>query len=41
MQPQTIAEQLFFTTVRIDTITTNGAQCSGTGFFFLNKVGEQ
>jgi len=41
MQLETIAEQLFFTTVRIDTITANGAQGSGTGFFFSNKVGEQ
>lgn len=40
MQPKTIAEQLFFTTVRIDTITANGAQGSGTGFFFSHKVGE-
>ncbi len=41
MQPKTIAEQLFFTTVRIDTITANGAQGSGTGFFFSHKVGEE
>lgn len=40
MQPKTIAEQLFFTTVRIDTVTANGAQGSGTGFFFSHKVGE-
>jgi Trypsin-like peptidase domain len=40
MQPKTIAEQLFFTTVRIDTITADGAQGSGTGFFFSHKVGE-
>ncbi len=40
MQPKTIAEQLFFTTVRIDTITANGAPGSGTGFFFSQKVGE-
>jgi hypothetical protein len=31
MQFKTIAEQLFFTTVRIDTETTTGAQGSGTG----------
>ncbi len=31
MQPETIAEQLFFTTVRIDTITANGAQGRGIG----------
>lgn len=41
MQVKTIAEQLFFTTVRIDTVTVNGAQGSGTGFFFSHKVGEQ
>lgn len=41
MQPKTIAEQLFFTTVRIDTITANSAQGSGTGFFFSHKVGDQ
>lgn len=38
MQVKTIAEQLFFTTVRIDTVTANGAQGSGTGFFFGHKV---
>jgi hypothetical protein len=41
MQPKTIAEQLFFTTVRIDTIATNGTAGSGTGFLFRHKVGEQ
>ncbi|MEZ0002914.1 trypsin-like peptidase domain-containing protein [Sinorhizobium fredii] len=40
MQVKTIAEQLFFTTVRIDTIAANGNQGSGTGFFFSHKVGE-
>jgi hypothetical protein len=39
MQVKTIAEQLFFTTVRIDTIATNGGQGSGTGFFFSHKIG--
>src|SRR6185312_6149055 len=39
MQPRTIAEQLFFSTVRIDTITANGAQAAGTGFFFAHKFG--
>lgn len=34
MQPKTIAEQLFFTTVRIDTIAANGSQGAGTGFIF-------
>lgn len=41
MQVKTIAEQLFFTTVRIDTIATNGGQGSGTGFFFSHKIGGQ
>lgn len=39
MQPKTIAEQLFFTTVRIDTINLEGARGSGTGFFFTHKIG--
>lgn len=38
MQVNTIAEQLFFTTVRIDTITTNGEIGAGTGFFFSHNV---
>jgi hypothetical protein len=40
MQVDSIAEQLFFTTVRIDTIATNGGGGSGTGFFFSYKRGE-
>lgn len=40
MQVKTIAEQLFFTTVRIDTIAPNNAKGSGTGFFFGHKFGE-
>ncbi len=40
MQVKTIAEQLFFTTVRIDTVTVSGASGSGTGFFFSHKFGE-
>jgi hypothetical protein len=39
MQVNSIAEQLFFTTIRIDTVTTNGDHGSGTGFFFAHKVG--
>ncbi|TAA23765.1 trypsin-like peptidase domain-containing protein [Pseudoxanthomonas winnipegensis] len=39
MQPKTIAEQLFFSTVRIDTVAANGAQGAGTGFFFGHKFG--
>jgi hypothetical protein len=34
VQVDSIAEQLFFTTVRVDTIATNGAAGSGTGFVF-------
>ncbi|MER8445650.1 serine protease [Mesorhizobium sp. M1066] len=41
MQVKTIAEQLFFTTVRIDTVTVTGAQGSGTGFFFAHKFGDK
>jgi hypothetical protein len=41
MQVTSIAEQLFFTTVRIDTETATGAPASGTGFLFMHKVGEQ
>ena len=41
MQVQSIAEQLFFTTVRIDTVAANGGQGSGTGFLFMHKVGDQ
>ena len=41
MQVQTIAEQLFFTTVRVDTVATNGGAGSGTAFLFLHKVGDQ
>ena len=39
MQVATIAEQLFFTTVRIDTVAGNGMQGAGTGFFFSHKFG--
>lgn len=41
MQVKTIAEQLFFTTVRIDTVAANGAQGAGTGFLFVHKAGGQ
>jgi hypothetical protein len=37
MQVNSIAEQLFFTTARIDTETTDGRTGSGTGFFFSHK----
>lgn len=39
MQVKTITEQLFFSTVRIDTVTVNGLQGAGTGFFFGHKFG--
>jgi len=39
VQVSTVAEQLFFTTVRIDTKTANGGHGSGTGFFFSHKFG--
>ena len=38
MEVKTIAEQLFFTTVRIDTVSANGGQGAGTGFFLSHKV---
>lgn len=41
MQVTTISEQLFFTTVRIDTVAANGGQGSGTGFFFSHQIGDQ
>lgn len=41
MQPKTIAEQLFFTTVRTDTVIPDGTQGSGTGFFFSHQMGEK
>jgi hypothetical protein len=40
MQVDSIAEQLFFTTVRVDTIANNGGAGSGTAFFFSYKRGE-
>lgn len=40
MKVESIAEQLFFTTIRIDTITDGGAAASGTAFVFaLRKEG--
>ena len=40
MEVTSAAEQLFFTTIRIDTITSSGQGGSGTGFFFSYKKGE-
>lgn len=41
MQPKTIAEQLFYSTVRIDTVLDDGEQGSGTGFLFSHMVGDR
>lgn len=38
MQVTSIAESLFFTTIRIDTVTTDGNHGSGTGFLFALKM---
>lgn len=38
MQVKTITEQIFFTTVRIDTMSSNGGQGAGTGFFFAHTL---
>jgi len=40
MQVDSIAEQLFFTTVRVDTIAQDGGAGSGTAFLFSYKRGE-
>jgi hypothetical protein len=40
MQVESIAEQLFFTTVRVDTISQSSGAGSGTAFFFLYQRGE-
>ena len=40
MQIDSIAEQLFFTTLRIDTTDQAGNQGAGTGFFFAHKKGD-
>ncbi len=37
MQVESIAEQLFFTTARVDTVASNGDAGSGTAFFFSFK----
>ena len=41
MQIKSISEQMFFTTVRIETLATNGEQGCGTGFLFSYKSGDQ
>ncbi|WP_122422731.1 S1 family peptidase [Pseudomonas viridiflava] len=40
MQVNTLAEQLFFTTVRIDTVSVDAQQGSGTGFFVRHNTPE-
>lgn len=41
MQAETVAEQLFFVTIRIDTVLKTGERGSGTGFFFELSVDEK
>jgi hypothetical protein len=41
MNVTSLAEQLFFTTVRLDTVTDTGAQGCGTGFLYAQKHGDQ
>jgi len=41
MDPKSIAEQLFFTTVRIDTDNGDGTSGSGTGFLFSYLDGDE
>ncbi|GAM10194.1 hypothetical protein OR1_02482 [Geobacter sp. OR-1] len=38
MKVESLAENLFFTTVRIDTISLDGSAGSGTGFLFIYKL---
>lgn len=40
MQVDSLAENLFFTTVRIDTTTTDGRAGSGTGFLYAHKISD-
>lgn len=41
MRVESVGDQLFFTTVRIDAVAESGTTCSGTGFLFAHKVNEQ
>lgn len=41
MKVKSLAEQLFFTTVRIDTVSQSGVAYSGTAFLFAHRTGEQ
>lgn len=38
MQVESIAENLFFTTVRIDTVNNGGSPGSGTGFLYAHRI---
>jgi hypothetical protein len=40
MEVESIAENLFFTTVRIDTVTNAGGQGAGTGFFYAHRISD-
>ena len=40
MQVESIAENLFFTTVRIDTVNNAGAHGSGTGFIYAHRLSD-
>jgi hypothetical protein len=40
MKVESLAENLFFTTVRIDTVAPNGNTGSGTGFLCVHKISE-
>ncbi|MEC5160441.1 MULTISPECIES: trypsin-like peptidase domain-containing protein [unclassified Janthinobacterium] len=40
MQVESMAENLFFTTVRIDTVSNDGNNGSGTGFLYTHRISE-
>lgn len=40
MNPRTVAEELFYSTVRIDTVKADGSRGSGTGFIFGHQIGD-
>lgn len=41
MQVESVAENLFFTTVRIDTTASDGGRGAGTGFLFAHRISEE
>lgn len=41
MQVESFAEQLFFSTVRIETVASGGATGAGTGFFYTHVAGKE